>query len=125
MTALLLQREFNMAIAWLVNTGIYQKMEKDVTNSQALRPHFEEAFWTPDLLRSSAVLRMNHLLLLFLLLMVLLLVSVVIFLCELALKKKDANKESGRGTGPIEVSASKLAYYCNILEEVISILKKT
>ena len=113
-----------MAIAWVVNTGIYQKMEKDVTNSQALRPHFEEAFWSPDLLRSSTVLRMNHLLLLFLLLVVLLLVSVVIFLCELALKKKDANLQSRRGKGPIQVSSSKLTSYCNTFVGVIAILKK-
>ena len=80
-----------MAIAWMVNTGIYQKMEKDVTTSQALRPHFEEAFWTPDSSRTSTVLSMNHLLVPFLMLLVLLVVSVVIFLCELALKKKNAN----------------------------------
>ena len=103
-----------MAIAWMVNTGIYQKMEKDVTTSQALRPHFEEAFWVPDSLRTSTVLSMDHVLVLFLVLVASLVVSVVIFLCELALKKKTANLQGKHGKGPLEieiqVSPSKMTH---------------
>ena len=103
-----------MAIAWMVNTGIYQKMEKDVTTSQALRPHFEEAFWVPDSFHTSTVLSMNHVLVLFLVLVVLLVVSVVIFLCELALKKKDVDLQAEHGKGPeeieIQVSSSKMTH---------------
>ena len=78
-----------MAIGWMFNTGIYQKMLKDVTTSTELQAHFEEAFWVPNKKRTSSVLTMNHLLMVFLILVVLLQVSIAIFLCEIFVKKKN------------------------------------
>ena len=79
-----------MAIGWMFNTGIYQKMLKDVTASTELRAHFEEAFWVPDKKRTSSVLTMNHLLVVFLIHVVVLKVSIAIFLCEIKVGRKKA-----------------------------------
>ena len=92
---MMFQREFDMAIGWMFNTGIYQKMLKDVTTSTELRAHFEEAFWVPNKMRTTSVLTMKHLLMMFLMLVVLLAVSIAIFLCEIFVKKN--NKPASLG----------------------------
>ena len=80
----------------MINTGIYQKMERDVTTSTALKGYFEEAFWVPGELRATTPLSMSHLLVVFLIIVVCNFISIIIFfgeLCHAGRKKKGDGKE--------------------------------
>ena len=45
----------------IVNNGIYQKVENDLTTSSAVRDLFD-GFWTPELLRANKPLNIYHIL---------------------------------------------------------------
>ena len=45
----------------IVNNGIYQKVEKDLTTSSAFRDWFD-GFWAPELLRANKPLTIYHIL---------------------------------------------------------------
>ena len=50
-----------MAILSWMASGIYQKMEKDITTAKAFRQHFKEAFWTGNgTVRGNTPLTMWH-----------------------------------------------------------------
>ena len=72
-----------MATGWMIDTGVFQKMERDVTTSTALKGYFEEAFWVPGELRATTPLSMSHLLVVFLIIVIFNSISIMIFLGEL------------------------------------------
>ena len=83
-----------MATGWMLSTGIYQKMEREVTTSTALKGYFEEAFWVPEHVSVTKPLSLSHLLVVFLIIIVCNFTSFLIFIVELHHsgwgKKKDA-----------------------------------
>ena len=44
----------------IVNNGIYQKIERDITTSTAYRIYFDGGFWTPEFLLSNKPLNIYH-----------------------------------------------------------------
>ena len=54
------QNDFNVAMSLIVNNGIYQKIERDITSSPAYRIYFDGGFWTPELLLSNKPLNIYH-----------------------------------------------------------------
>ena len=86
-----------MAVNSLLDNGIYQKIEKDITTSKSLRVNLE-MFWVREQLRSNKPLTIDHVIPAFILLGLGLIPSTVVFFLELIhllCKKKNATKESG------------------------------
>ena len=91
-TILQLQKDFSMAISSLVNSGIYQKIQKDITTSTAFRGHFD-ILWTREQLQANKPLTMDHALASFITLGLGLIPAILIFFLELFHhKKKNANQ---------------------------------
>ena len=81
-----------MAISSLVNSGIYQKIEKDITTSTAYRGYFDN-LWTREQLLANKPLTMDHVLPSFIMLGLGLIPAILIFFLELFHhKKKNANQ---------------------------------
>ena len=83
----------------IVNNGIYQKVERDVTSSTAFRDLFD-SFWIPELLRSNKPLNVDHNLPSFIALGLGLISSIIVFLLEV-IRKKSANKIVGSRQRPV------------------------
>ena len=82
-----------MAIASWLDSGIHQKMVKDVITSKALRGHFE--FWAPPQLLTNETLTMGHVIPAFIILGLGLLPATIAFILELLhhqSKKKTVTK---------------------------------
>ena len=102
------QRTFNMATGWMIDTGVFQKMERDVTTSTALKGYFQEAFWVPGELRATTPLSMSHMLVVFLIIVIFNSISILIFFGELChAGRKKNNKEEGDGK---KMAVSNLAF---------------
>ena len=81
-----------MAISLLVNSGICQKIEKDITTSTAYRGYFD-ILWTREQLLANKPLTMDHVLPSFIMLGLGLTPAILIFFLELFHhKKKNANQ---------------------------------
>ena len=102
-----------MAISSWLETGIHQKMQKEITTSQAFRGHFEESFWTRRNVQGKKPLTIHHVLPSFMVLGFGLIPSIIIFILEsllcLDIKKilvepipenHISDLESGTGTNP-------------------------
>ena len=84
-----------MVISLLVNSGIYQKIEKDITTSTAYRGYFD-ILWTREKLSDNKPLTMDHALPSFIALGLGLIPAIMIFFLELFNhKKKNANQLVG------------------------------
>ena len=107
------QRDFQGAISSWLETGICQKMENEITTSQAFRGHFEESFWTRRNVHGNRPLTVYHVLPSFMVLGFGLIPSIIIFILEslLCLNKKKiigepipenhiSQQEYGTGTNP-------------------------
>ena len=90
---ILLQKVFNEAISSLLESGIYQKIEKDIITSKAHRGHFN-VFWAPEKLRSNEPFTIEHAIPAFLVFGLGLTTASTIFLLEF-LRKKKINRTSG------------------------------
>ena len=93
----LFQRDFYVAVSSLLENGIYQKIEKEITTSKAYRGIFD-VFWVREQLRTNKPLTIDHVIPTFILLGLGLIPSTVVFFLELIhllCKKKNARKESG------------------------------
>ena len=86
-TILQLQNDFSMAISLLVNSGIYQKIEKDITTSTAYRGYFD-ILWTREKLSDNKPLTIDHALPSFIALGLGLIPAIMIFFLELFNHKK-------------------------------------
>ena len=82
----------------IVNNGIYQKVERDVTSSTAFRDLFD-SFWIPELLRSNKPLNVDHNLPSFIVLGLGLIFPTFVFLFEV-IQKKRRNHIVGIGSQP-------------------------
>ena len=102
-----------MAISSWLETGIQQKMQNEITTSQAFHGHFEESFWTRRNVQENRPLTVHHVLPSFMVLSFGLIPSIITFILELwlCLNKKKVlaepildncvpDKESGTGTNP-------------------------
>ena len=70
-------------LSWMAS-GIYQKMEEDITTEKAFRQHFKEAFWTRNgTVRGNVKLTMMHVAPSFIFLCLGLVPSLVAFFLEL------------------------------------------
>ena len=58
---MLFQNDFSVAISLLINSGIYQKIENDVTTSTDYKGYFD-ILWTPQKLQSNKALTIEHVL---------------------------------------------------------------
>ena len=87
------QNEFNVAISWLLNSGIYQKIENDVTSSPAYKGYFD-ILWTPQKIQSNKALTIEHVLPSFFALGLGLIPAVMAFVLEFFSRQKisDASK---------------------------------
>ena len=86
------QKDFSMAISSLLTSGIYQKIEKDITTSTAYRGYFDN-LWTREQLLANKPLTMDHVLPSFIMLGLGLIPAILIFFLELFHhKKKNANQ---------------------------------
>ena len=84
-----------MAISLLVNSGICQKIEKDITTSTAYQGYFD-ILWTRERLQANKPLTMDHMLASFIALGLGLIPAILIFFLELFHhKKKNANQLVG------------------------------
>ena len=91
----LFQRDFYVAVSSLLENGIYQKIEKDITTSKQYRGLFD-IYWVPERLRTDKPLTIDHVIPAFFLLG-LLIPSTFVFFLELIhplCKKKNAGKKS-------------------------------
>ena len=77
------QHVFSMAISALIESGIYQKIEKDNKAMKAYQKYFD-LFWTREKLRSKKPLKIDHVMPAFGLLAIGLITSTTIFILELA-----------------------------------------
>ena len=94
-TLLQLQNDFSTAISSLVNSGIYQKIEKDITTSTAFRGYFD-FLWTREQLLANKPLTMDHALASFIALGIGLIPAILIFFLEhFHHKRKNANQLVG------------------------------
>ena len=94
-TILQLQNDFSMAISLLVNSGICQKIEKDITTSTAFRVYFD-FLWTREQLLANKPLTMDHALASFIALGIGLIPAILIFFLEhFHHKRKNANQLVG------------------------------
>ena len=93
--------------------GICQKMQNEITTSQAFRGHFEESFWTRRNVHGNKPLTIYHVLPSFMVLGFGLIPSIIIFILELwlclnekkilvehTLENHISDQESGTGTNP-------------------------
>ena len=71
----------------IVNNGIYQKVENDLTTSSGLRDLFD-GFWTPEILRANKPLNIDHALPAIIALGLGLIPATLIFLLEVIFYKK-------------------------------------
>ena len=55
------QNKLSVVISLLLNSGIYQKIENDVTSSTAYKGYFD-ILWTPQKIQSNKALTIEHLL---------------------------------------------------------------
>ena len=89
----------------IVNNGIYQKIERDITTSTAYRGFFDGGFWTPELLLSNKPLNIYHIVPSFIALGLGLISSIFSFSLEVFLfNKKSANPIVGSRTSLVPVS---------------------
>ena len=84
---MLFQNDLNVAMTLIVNNGIYQKVERDITSSTAFRDLFD-GFWIPELLRSNKPLNVDHTLPSFIALGLGLISSTFVFLLEVIQKRR-------------------------------------
>ena len=80
----------------IVNNGIYQKIERDITTSTAYRIYFDGGFWTPDLLPSNKPLDIYHIIPSFIALGLGLISSIFSFSLEVFLPQKKSETSLGR-----------------------------
>ena len=115
---ILFQNQFNNAISLIVNNGIFQKMERDITTSTAFKMYFD-VLWTPETLSKNESLKMSHVLPSFIALGLGLFLASLIFSMEILFHKKwNANQVFGTHSSPVsqpDISNS------IIIEEVIQL----
>ena len=84
---MLFQNDLNVAMTLIVNNGIFQKVERDITSSTAFRGLFD-GFWIPELLRANKPLNVDHTLPSFIALGLGLISSTFVFLLEVIQKRR-------------------------------------
>ena len=89
----LFQRDFQVAISSWIETGIYQKMRRDITSSPDFRGYLEESFWTQKKIHGNKPINIYHVLPAFMALGFGLISSIISFILEflLPLKRKRFN----------------------------------
>ena len=86
---MLIQRDFNMAIGWWLETGIYSKMAKDVGQNQNWTTE-----WTRPTTHEQESLKLSHLLLLFIIFGAAIMFSMGAFGLEVLSQRGKRKKES-------------------------------
>ena len=81
------QNDFDVSLTSLVNNGIYEKIERDLTTSTEFKGYFD-IMWTPEMLHSNTPLNIDHALPAFIALGLGLIPATVIFLLEITFFKK-------------------------------------
>ena len=95
LTILSFQRDFNVAVASWLDSGIYQKMKNDIITAKDLRGHFDDAFWVPQQMLSNEPLTIGHALPAFIILGLGILSSTITFIGQILhqqYKKRTARK---------------------------------
>ena len=115
---ILFQNKFNVAISLIVNSGIYQKMERDITTSTAFKMYFD-VLWRPEILSKNESLKMSHALPSFIALGLGLFLALLIFSMEILFHKKwNANQVVGTHSSPVSQADISNSI---IIEEVIQL----
>ena len=89
-----------MTLNSIVNNGIYEKIEMDITTSIEFKRHFD-IIWIPEILHSNETLSIDHVLPALIALGLGLILATLIFLLEIIFRKMTQNKVIGSVPRPV------------------------
>ena len=93
------QEDFSLAISKLVNSGIYQKIERDITTVETAHRELFDMQWVPEQLRSTTPFTIDHALPSFIALGTGLILATLVWFSELCKQCKNKSKNQVVGTG--------------------------